>query len=58
MEKKESLKGERAVKPVILLPSEKCVLKIGFLKIQNWYEIHKSKNLKSRVEFGISKIQC
>ena len=54
MEKKESPKGERAVKPVILLPSEKCVLKIGFLKIQNWYEIHKSKNLKSRVEFGIS----
>ena len=30
MEKKESPKGERAVKPVISLPSEKWVLKIGF----------------------------
>ena len=29
MEKKESPKGERAVKPVISLPSEKWVLKIG-----------------------------
>ena len=36
MEKKESPKGERAVKPVISLPSEKRVLKIGFLKVQNW----------------------
>ena len=36
MEKKESPKGERAVKPVILLPSEKWVLKTGFLKVQNW----------------------
>ena len=27
--------GERAVKPVILLPSEKWALKIGFLKVQN-----------------------
>ena len=35
MEKKESPKGERAVKPVISLPS-KWVLKIGFLKVQNW----------------------
>ena len=35
-EKKESPKGERAVKPVISLPSEKWVLKIGFLKVQNW----------------------
>ena len=34
MEKKESPKGERAVKPVISLPS-KWVLKIGFLKVQN-----------------------
>ena len=32
-EKKESPKGERAVKPVILLPSKKWVLKIGFLKV-------------------------
>ena len=32
VEKKESPKGERAVKPVISLPSEKWVLKIGFLK--------------------------
>ena len=31
VEKKESPKGERAVKPVISLPSEKWVLKIGFL---------------------------
>ena len=36
VEKKESSKGERAVKPVILLHSEKWVLKIGFLKVQNW----------------------
>ena len=35
VEKKESLKGERAVKPVISLPSDKWVLKIGFLKVQN-----------------------
>ena len=32
VEKKESPKGERAVKPVISLPS-KWVLKIGFLKV-------------------------
>ena len=36
VEKKESPKGERAVKPVISLPSEKWVLKIGSLKVQNW----------------------
>ena len=36
VEKKESPKGKRAVKPVISLPSEKWVLKIGFLKVQNW----------------------
>ena len=36
VEKKESSKGERAVKPVISLPSEKWVLKTGFLKVQNW----------------------
>jgi len=36
VEKKESPKGERAVKPVFSLPSEKWVLKIGFLKVQNW----------------------
>ena len=36
VEKKESPKGERAVTPVISLPSEKWVLKIGFLKVQNW----------------------
>ena len=34
VEKKESPKKERAVKPVISLPS-KWVLKIGFLKVQN-----------------------
>ena len=33
--KQESPKRERAVKPVISLPSEKWVLKIGFLKAQN-----------------------
>ena len=32
MEKKESPKGERAVKPVISLPSEKWVLKDWVLK--------------------------
>ena len=32
-EKKESTKGERAVKPAISLPSKKWVLKIGFLKV-------------------------
>ena len=36
VEKKKSPKEERAVKPVISLPSEKLVLKIGFLKVQNW----------------------
>ena len=36
VEKKERPKGERAVKPVISLHSEKWVLKIGFLKVQNW----------------------
>ena len=36
VEKKESPKAERAVKPVISFPSEKWVLKIGFLKVQNW----------------------
>ena len=35
VEKKESPKRERAVKPVISLPSEKWVLKIEFLKVQN-----------------------
>ena len=35
VEKKESPKGERAVKPVISLPSKKWVLKIGFLKVKN-----------------------
>ena len=34
VEKKESPKGERAVKPVISLPDE-WALKIGFLKVQN-----------------------
>ena len=48
MEKKESPKGERAVKPVISLPSEKWVLKIGFLKVQigNKYIKAKIKNLE------------
>ena len=36
MEKEENPKRERAVKPVISLSSEKWVLKIGFLKVQNW----------------------
>ena len=35
VEKKESPKGERAVKPVISLPSEKWVLKIGFSTVWN-----------------------
>ena len=35
VEKKESPNGERAVKPVISLPSEKWVRKIGFLNVQN-----------------------
>ena len=35
VEKKESPKWERAVKPIISLPSKKWVLKIGFLKVQN-----------------------
>ena len=35
VEKKESPKGQRAVKPVISIPSEKWVLKIGFLRVQN-----------------------
>ena len=36
VEKMESPKGERAVKPVISYPSEKWVLKIEFLNVQNW----------------------
>ena len=56
MEKKESPKGERAVKPVISLPSkngtEDWVLK-GTKLITNT----KKQRLKSRVEFGISEIQ-
>jgi len=36
VEKKESPEWERAVKPVISLPSEKWALKIGLLKVQNW----------------------
>ena len=36
VEKKEGPKGERAVKPVISLSSEKWILKIGLLKVQNW----------------------
>ena len=35
VEKKECPKGDRAVKPVISLPSKKWLLKIGFLKVQN-----------------------
>ena len=35
VEKKESPKGERAVKPAISLPSKKWILKIGFLRVQN-----------------------
>ena len=35
VEKKESPKWERAIQPVISLPSKKWVLKIGFLKVQN-----------------------
>ena len=35
VEKKESQKGERAIKPVITLPSKKWLLKPGFLKVQN-----------------------
>ena len=56
MEKKESPKRERAVKPVISLPSkngtEDWVLK-GTKLITNT----KKQRLKSRVEFGISEIQ-
>ena len=48
MEKKESPKWERAVKTVILLPSKKWVLKIGFLKVKigNKYIKAKIKNLE------------
>ena len=28
------------------------------IHVQNWLLIQRSKNYKSRVEFGISKIQC
>ena len=56
MEKKEIPKRERAVKPVISLPSkngtEDWVLK-GTKLITNT----KKQRLKSRVEFGISEIQ-
>ena len=43
VEKKESPKRERAVKPVIPLPSEKWVLKTGFLKVQNYNKFQKAK---------------
>ena len=48
VERKESPKGERAVKPVISLPSKKWVLKFGFLryKIGNKYLKAKIKNLE------------
>ena len=46
MEKKESQKGERAIKPVITLPS-KNVLKIGFLKVQNLITNTKMQRLKT-----------
>ena len=45
VEKKESQKGERAIKPVITLPS-KNVLKIGFLKVQNLITNTKKQRLK------------
>ena len=44
MEKKESPKGERAVKPVILLPSEKWILKIWVLKGTKLVTLLKSKD--------------
>jgi len=48
VEKKESPKGERAVKPVISFPSEKWVLKIGFLKVQKQTK-PRSKNYKKNI---------
>ena len=45
MEKKESQKGERGIKPVITIPS-KWVLKIGFLKVQNLITNTKMQRLK------------
>ena len=45
VEKKESQKGERAIKPVITLPS-KNVLKIGFLNVQNLVTNTKKQRLK------------
>ena len=36
MEKKESPEGERAVKPIISLPSEKWVLKIERNREEGW----------------------
>jgi len=47
VEKKESPKGESAVKPVILLPSKKWVLKFGFLKVQIGNKCLKAKIKKS-----------
>ena len=35
VEKKQSQKGDTAIRPVISLPSKKWVLKIGFLKVQS-----------------------
>ena len=45
VENKESQKGERAIKPVITLPS-KNVLKIGFLNVQNLVTNTKKQRLK------------
>ena len=51
VEKMESPKRERAVKPVISYTSEKWVLKIGFLKIGNKYIKAKIRNLEQSLEF-------
>ena len=43
MEKKESQKEDRVIKPVMTLPIKKWVLKIGFLNVQFDKKYQKAK---------------
>jgi len=53
VEKKESPKGKTAVKPVISLPSEKWVLKIGFLKVSLFGILYQVDSLSLPLLFGL-----
>ena len=53
VEKKESQKGERAIKPVISFPSENGYWRLGSwrYKIDNKYQKAKIRNLEYRLDF-------